>query len=404
MKHSTTIVFLSSTRWEHPNKQLQYLAQEFSQHQNVLFIDTIEPSLVSFFNLFSSPSKRKQYQRFGRQIWFQDQSLITHPIFITLYNYESGQELTIFDQFLFVFQILFFIIIGSRSLRFAVWCCSQYMGGQFALFSKVPGLWIYDFFDRIFDYHDPKQNMFFRQCEGWILRRAQIVGINSTFYHALVRKLVPQKRQSIVRFPVGYQLKPFLSASIQQSSTPVIGYVGNINHRLDMVGILAIVEYFPKWKFVFSGPIEADAFWLSPEEKMSVVDFVNRLKSFSNVTILKSTNRISEQIKILESFSVGWIPYDLAVGFNRYCNPTKYYEYMAVGLPVVSTEIPALKEHREHIRFFSHPREFGEQVRELLKEKNNTLQSVDKRRQYIQEQDISRKISMAENIFKEWNL
>ena len=53
----------------------------------------------------------------------------------------------------------------------------------------------------------------------------------------------------------------------------------------------------------------------------------------------------------MSKFTFGWIPYDTSEYFNIYCHPTKFLEYMAVGLPVLSTRIPSLIEHEKYVSF-----------------------------------------------------
>jgi teichuronic acid biosynthesis glycosyltransferase TuaH len=45
---------------------------------------------------------------------------------------------------------------------------------------------------------------------------------------------------------------------------------------------------------------------------------------------------------LMRALDVGLIPY-LDTAFNRNSNPVKFYEYLALGMPVVSTDIPTLR-------------------------------------------------------------
>ena len=55
--------------------------------------------------------------------------------------------------------------------------------------------------------------------------------------------------------------------------------------------------------------------------------------------------RKNELPQYLKNCDLGIIPYETKHEFAKYSNPMKAYEYLASGLPVVSTKILALKDY-----------------------------------------------------------
>jgi glycosyltransferase involved in cell wall biosynthesis len=52
--------------------------------------------------------------------------------------------------------------------------------------------------------------------------------------------------------------------------------------------------------------------------------------------------------------------------WKRYCNPIKLKEYLALGLPVVSTEFPEVLQYRNVIYVARNEEEFAQGIREAL--------------------------------------
>jgi len=146
---------------------------------------------------------------------------------------------------------------------------------------------------------------------------------------------------------------------------PRIGYIGNIEYeRLDFELLERIAEVHPEWSLVLIG-------WINKKAAKKA----KSLAEFKNVHILE----YKPHAKIpayLNGFDVGLIPFRITA-FSNAMNPIKLYEYLAAGLPIVSTKVHELKTHSELINIAGNADEFVELIEKTLK--NNSAEKVQKR-------------------------
>ncbi|HUP32016.1 MAG TPA: glycosyltransferase [Gaiellaceae bacterium] len=110
---------------------------------------------------------------------------------------------------------------------------------------------------------------------------------------------------------------------------PILGYSGFVNARLDVDLLIGVARRLPEATVAIVGPTALPA----TDE--------SRLRACANVVFLgpQPAERVPHAIR---TFDVGLIPYR-DIEFNRNSNPVKFYEYLALGKPVVATDIPTLR-------------------------------------------------------------
>jgi len=123
---------------------------------------------------------------------------------------------------------------------------------------------------------------------------------------------------------------------------PVAGYVGNIYHRLDQELVARIADILPHWSFVFIGLVRCE---------------VERLSGMSNVHFL-GMHPPTRLPGFMKRFDVGIIPHKVD-SFTVCQNPVKLYEYLAAGLPIVSTALPELEPYRDLVLTGDGPEAFA---------------------------------------------
>ncbi|UCG32828.1 MAG: glycosyltransferase [Phycisphaerales bacterium] len=114
---------------------------------------------------------------------------------------------------------------------------------------------------------------------------------------------------------------------------PVIGFFGLISDWFDMDLMRELADLRPNWSFVLIGAAGCD---------------VSGLGRRPNVHL---TGRVSydELPGYCRGFDVAVIPF-VANELTRHVNPIKLREYLAAGLPVVSTPLPEVRVYEPHVR------------------------------------------------------
>ncbi|MFN2531855.1 MAG: glycosyltransferase [Pyrinomonadaceae bacterium] len=112
---------------------------------------------------------------------------------------------------------------------------------------------------------------------------------------------------------------------------PVIGYVGGIHKYLDTQMLAAMARARPHWSWVLVGPSQTS---------------VRELKRIPNI-YLAGPRAHRELPRYIRDFDVGIVPYK-SNGYTATVVPTKINEYLAVGKPVVSTDLPEVIAFNNH--------------------------------------------------------
>lgn len=104
---------------------------------------------------------------------------------------------------------------------------------------------------------------------------------------------------------------------------PRIGFFGVIDERMDLELVRAVAALRPDWQFVFLGPVVKIDPAILPQG--------------ANIHWLGS-KPYAELPAYLAHWDAGWMPFALNDA-TRFISPTKTPEFLAAGLPVVSTPI-----------------------------------------------------------------
>lgn len=129
----------------------------------------------------------------------------------------------------------------------------------------------------------------------------------------------------------GEDKRPGAGASLLEGlPRPIIGYVGGMHRHVDFGLLSEMARARPHWSWVCVGVLQTD---------------VQELAGLSNVHLLgqKPHGELAEYIR---RFDVCVVPYVNSV-YTETVVPTKINEYLAMGKPVVSTDLPPVREFNE---------------------------------------------------------
>jgi glycosyltransferase involved in cell wall biosynthesis len=124
---------------------------------------------------------------------------------------------------------------------------------------------------------------------------------------------------------------------------PVFGFFGLIHHWVDLALIAQVARLRPDYTFVLIGEAKVD---------------VSELRNLSNV-ILAGRRPYERLPGYCAAFDAGLLLFTRSA-MTRNINPIKMYEYLAAGLPVVSTPLPEARRYAGPIKIAETAEEFAE--------------------------------------------
>lgn len=116
---------------------------------------------------------------------------------------------------------------------------------------------------------------------------------------------------------------------------PRVGFVGAGHDAFDAAAVRAVVDELPSAHVVLAGIYSKR----DPRLDHPRVHYVGAVP-------------LSELPSLMAGLDVGTIPYKVNA-YTAGVFPTKFFEYLAAGLPVVSTELPELRRYQERVTFAS---------------------------------------------------
>lgn len=140
--------------------------------------------------------------------------------------------------------------------------------------------------------------------------------------------------------------------------SPVVGYYGVIDERIDLQLLHESSKKLPHVSFVMIGPLA----------KIDDAD----LPKENNIYYLgmKSYHELPAYLK---AFDIAMMPFALNDA-TKYISPTKTLEYMAAGKPIVSTKITdVVRDYSESVSLIENADEFCTSIQSLLDEKDSLV-------------------------------
>jgi len=201
-----------------------------------------------------------------------------------------------------------------------------------------------------------------RQYEDYFFKKVDIVFTAAYVIQERAKKF----SKKVFYFPPGIDFDKFeialkdnkdIPADLKNIARPIIGYIGTLGRVLDQELLCALADQCSDFTIVLIGPKYTN---------------INALEAKSNIVFLgmKPHNQLPYYIK---GFDVGIVPY-ICNDFTEGVYPSKLNEYLAMGIPAVSTN---LREVRESKKVYgkaavitSNTSEFIKAVRSLIGEKN----------------------------------
>ena len=190
--------------------------------------------------------------------------------------------------------------------------------------------------------------------------------------HSLMDKVKKISSNNVYYFPPGIDFHKFHQAlalddtipnDIGNIKTPIIGYIGALSKALDQDLLCALADHFPEYTIAIVGPKFVD---------------ISKLEKASNIVLLGSKQH-KEIPYYIKEFDVAIIPY-ICNEFMDGVYPSKLFEYLSMGKPVVSTNIREVSyisnSHRDVVIVSKDSSDFINAVELSMHDNNKLLKDV----------------------------
>lgn len=223
-----------------------------------------------------------------------------------------------------------------------------------------PDATVYDCMDELSGFRGAPPGL--RSAEAELFRRAHMVFTGGQSLYEAKK----QQHSNVHAFPSSIDAQHFQQARQKQREPedqqgigrPRIGFAGVLDERLDLELLRAAADLRPQWQFVMLGPVV----------KIKQED----LPRAANIHYLGA-----KDYKDLPAYMSGWSMGMMPFARNeatRFISPTKTPEYLAAGLPVVSTSIRDVIRpygERKLVEIADDPEAFVEACERLLTQKDD---------------------------------
>jgi uncharacterized SAM-binding protein YcdF (DUF218 family)/glycosyltransferase involved in cell wall biosynthesis len=196
------------------------------------------------------------------------------------------------------------------------------------------------------------------QSEARLFQEADLVFVTSE----KLRQRAARFSSRVHLFPFGVDLRTFervrneangVPEDLRALPRPVIGYVGGVHQWVDQELFAAVAARVPEASFVLVGPHQTD---------------VSRLSRCPNIHLLGARSH-ADVPWYIKGFDVGVIPYRLS-DYTANVYPTKLNEYLAMGIPVIATDLPEIRrfnaEFGSVVAVAQDPGEFAATIQQVL--------------------------------------
>ncbi|GAC1326833.1 MAG: hypothetical protein NVSMB2_26270 [Chloroflexota bacterium] len=144
------------------------------------------------------------------------------------------------------------------------------------------------------------------------------------------------------------------AAEMTDMPHPIVGFIGGLSEWVDVALIARLAGARPMMTFVLVGPVGIDA---------------RALDGLSNVRLL-GPRPYSSLPSYLAAMDVALIPFKHD-RVTYHADPIKAYEYLASGVPVVATDLPALRRLAPVMHVATSPDEFARAIDAALAESSD---------------------------------
>ena len=322
------VVFLTMSNWKTELRSNRYhYATRFARHFKVIFV---QPTL-------DTP-----------EYYFEDIDIPNIQLLHVYSNYNSPLQtklisralnsINIISPLIWIYNPFFYYYIKQANSPLTVYHATE------TYFSE-------DYVNR-FD----KDSFFIQALKSILCQANKIICVSDGVAEGITNNL-PELSNKIdvvtngcdYEFYAGKLLQEIATNKLSEHNRKIVFYQGNIYNKLDFDMLVEVVEHLPDWTFRFCGPVgPTNLQW----EKLL------KFKNFQYLGVLSPEEVRTEAY----GSTVGIIPFT-TFSYLKGSFPLKAFEYIACGLPVISSHIDALTPYKDIIDFVSDKDSFIDAIR-----------------------------------------
>ena len=317
------ILFFSTADWDSIYKtNKHYVAEELSKIGYKVFF--FESFGIRKPNIFDNKDKSRLFKKLTKS--FSKRKINKNLTILSILTIPLWSSLIIRKINYLIIQFKL-INLNLKYKRFHVWSYHPFIPKKLIKKSKSV---IYHSVDDISLVRGVDKNSFKKQ-EEYFSRKADYIFVSSK---KLLKKYQKNKTYFFSNVIDSKILKLRKNTKVLKNiKEPIVGFFGNLTEtKIDYKLLDYSIKNLNNFLFVFLGE----------ENENEKNNLLLKLRKYNNTLFLGVKNH-TETIKIAKNFNVGLIPF-LKNNYTDNIFPMKYYEYIASGARVVSTNLDFTKQ------------------------------------------------------------
>ncbi|HEX3031557.1 MAG TPA: glycosyltransferase [Bacillota bacterium] len=225
---------------------------------------------------------------------------------------------------------------------------------------------IYDCVDEHSEYTGLINKQTMLDMEEDLCRACDLVFVTATGLYESKKDWNPQTHYlpnaaNVEHFMKAQSPETVIPEDIRGIKGPVIGFVGVIQDWVDQELMYEAAVAHPEWSLVLVGPVGVG------------ID-VSRLSGLPNVHFL-GRKKVDDLPGYLKAFDVCLNPFRMNE-LTRNVSPLKFYEYLASGKPIVTVDMPGIRDFADVVEVVSCREEFTAGIERALEGENEAKRTA----------------------------